>query len=66
MRDSKNTSNSRDARSSGDEWTSATAGWGTPATTGTRDTSKKKEDRNTANRMRALEMTSARAGMPDK
>ncbi len=66
MRDRKNTSNSRDARSSGDEWTSATAGWRTPATTGTRDTSKKNEDRNTANRIRATEMTSARAGMPGK
>jgi hypothetical protein len=50
----------------GGEWTSASAGWGTPATTGTRDTSKKKEDRNTANRIMAEKMTSATAGMPGK
>jgi hypothetical protein len=56
-----NTSNSRDARSSGDEWTSATAGWDTSHN---REAGhqQKKEDRNTAKRIRAT----ARAGMPDK
>jgi hypothetical protein len=39
---------------------------GTPATTGTRDTSKKKEDRNMENRIMAEKMTSGRAGMAEK